>query len=174
MTHRRVAEPADDTAVAPDEAGALPADAGRGRRFAVVVSRFNHPVTARMLDAALDCLAAHGADPANIDVHHVPGAFELPLAVRWVLDGGEVDGVAALGCVIRGETPHFDFVSLGVTIGLEAVARERGVPVAFGVLTTDDAEQARARAGGEKGNKGEEAALALLEMCVLKSRLGLD
>ena len=160
MTHRRSAEPA--------------ADAGSGRRFVLVVSRFNEPVTARLLEAAHDCLTAHGADPADIEVHHVPGAFELPLAVRWVLDRGGVDGVAALGCVIRGETPHFDFVSLGVTVGIEAVARERGVPVAFGVLTTDDADQARARAGGEKGNKGEEAALALLEMCDLKSRLGVD
>lgn len=171
MTDRRAEEPAADRASARDEAAAVPDDAGSGRRFALVVSRFNEPVTAHLLRAARDCLTEHGADPADIEVYHVPGAFELPLAVRWVLDRGEVDGVAALGCVIRGETPHFEFVSLGVTIGIEALARERSVPVAFGVLTTDDADQARARAGGGKGNKGEEAVLALLEMVALKSRL---
>ncbi len=172
MTGRRAADDrAADAANVPGAAGIPPADAGTGRRFALVVSRFNEPVTGRLLAAARDCLEAHGAAPDDIDVVHVPGAFELPLAVRWVIDRGGVDGVAALGCVIRGETPHFDFVSLGATIGIEAIARERGVPVAFGVLTTDDGDQARARAGGEKGNKGEEAALALLEMCVLKARL---
>jgi 6,7-dimethyl-8-ribityllumazine synthase len=88
-----------------------------------------------------------------------------------VLDRGGVDAVLALGCVIRGETPHFEFVSLGTTIGLEAVARESGTPVAFGLLTTDDGDQARARAGGAKGNKGEEAALAVLEMCTLRETL---
>ncbi|MFW6039813.1 MAG: 6,7-dimethyl-8-ribityllumazine synthase [Gemmatimonadota bacterium] len=172
MTGRRAAGgPAADGAPVTGEAGTVPADAGAGRRFALVVSRFNEPVTARLLEGARACLEAHGADPGDIEVHHVPGAFELPLAARWLLDRGGVDGVAALGCVVRGETPHFDFVSLGTTIGIEAVARERGVPVAFGVLTTDDADQARARAGGDRGNKGEEAALALLEMCVLKARL---
>jgi 6,7-dimethyl-8-ribityllumazine synthase len=94
--------------------------------------------------------------------------------VRWVLDRGGVDGVIALGCVIRGETPHFDFVSIGSTIGLEAVARESGLPVAFGLLTTDDGDQARARAGGDRGNKGEEAALAVLEMCALRDELRGD
>lgn len=150
---------------------ALPADSGAGRRFALVVSRFNEPVTDRLQEAAFACLEAHGVDSADIEVYHVPGAFELPLAVRWVLDRGGVDGVAALGCVIRGETPHFDFISIGATVGIEAIARERGIPVAFGLLTTDDRDQARARAGGDKGNKGEEAARALLEMCALKARL---
>jgi len=147
------------------------ADAGAGRRICLVASRFNQPITDRLVEGALACLEAHGTDPDDIEVIHVPGAFELPLAVRWVLDRGGVDGVAALGCVIRGETPHFEFVSLGATVGIEAVARDRGVPVAFGLLTTDDGAQARARAGGGKGNKGEEAALALLEMCDLADRL---
>lgn len=169
MTDRRAAgEPPADAG------GTLPADAGVGRRFALVVSRFNQPVTDRLLGAARRCLEEHGADPDDIEAYHVPGAFELPLGVRWVLDRGDVDGIAALGCVIRGETPHFDFVAIGATIGLGAIARERGIPVAFGVLTTDDADQARARAGGEKGNKGEEAALALLEMCALRARLERD
>lgn len=147
------------------------ANAGAGRRFCLVASRFNQPVTDRLVDGARACLESHGTAPDDIELIRVPGAFELPLAIRWVLDRGGVDGVAALGCVIRGETPHFEFVSLGATIGIEAIARERGVPVAFGLLTTDDGTQARARSGGAKGNKGEEAALALLEMCELADRL---
>ena len=109
--------------------------------------------------------------PDSIDVLHVPGAWELPLAVQWILDGEQYDGVLALGCVIRGETPHFEYVSLGATTGLQAAAREAGVPVGFGLLTTDDGDQARARAGGAKGNTGEEAALAVLEMCSLAARI---
>ncbi|MGD8496240.1 MAG: 6,7-dimethyl-8-ribityllumazine synthase [Gemmatimonadales bacterium] len=151
--------------------GGPTAKAGVGRRFCLVVSRFNQPITDRLVEGARNCLEAHGTAPADIEVIYVPGAFELPLAVRWVLDRGGVDGVAALGCVIRGETPHFEFVSLGATVGLEAIARERGIPVAFGVLTTDDGAQARARAGGAKGNKGEEAVRALLAMCELADHL---
>lgn len=147
------------------------ADAGAGRRFCLVASRFNQPITDALVEAARATLVAHGAAASDVDVIHVPGAFELPLAVRWVLDRGGVDGVAALGCVIRGETPHFEFVSLGATVGIEAIARERGIPVAFGLLTTDDGAQARERAGGARGNKGEEAALALLEMCELRAAL---
>ena len=154
-----------------DTVGGPAPDAGAGRRFCQVVSRFNQPVTDRLVEAARETLLAHGAAPADIEVHRVPGAFELPLAVRWVLERGGVDAVVALGCVIRGETPHFEFVSLGATVGLEAVARASGVPVSFGVLTTDDGSQARARAGGAKGNKGEEAARAVLEMCELAGRL---
>ena len=146
-------------------------DAGAGRRFCIVASRFNQPITDRLVEGALETLERHGTRAEDVTVHRVPGAFELPLAVRWIIDRGGVDGVLALGCVIRGETPHFDYVSLATTVGLEAVARERGLPVAFGVLTTDDGEQAMARAGGAKGNKGEEAALALLEMCELAATI---
>lgn len=153
-------------------AGGPSADAGTDRRFCIVASRFNQAITDRLVDGARACFEAHGTEPDDIEVFRVPGAFELPLAVRWVLDRGDVDGVAALGCVIRGETPHFEFVALGATVGIEAIARERGIPVSFGVLTTDDGPQARARAGGQKGNKGEEAALALLEMCELARTLG--
>ncbi len=110
-------------------------------------------------------------DPANIDVVHVPGAWELPLGVRLSLAHADYDGVLALGCVVRGETPHFEYVSMGATVGLQALARESSVPIGFGLLTTDDAEQAWARAGGAKGNKGEEAAMAVLEMCDLANRL---
>ncbi|MCK5484103.1 MAG: 6,7-dimethyl-8-ribityllumazine synthase, partial [Gemmatimonadetes bacterium] len=117
------------------------------------------------------CLEAHDVDPENIDVVHVPGAWELCLGVGLVITRGHYDGVLALGCVIRGETPHFEYISMAATLGLEALARETGVPVGFGLLTTEDGEQAMARAGGAKGNKGEETALAVLEMCDLAARL---
>ena len=140
-------------------------------RLCLVVSRFNESVTRRLEDGARQCLEAHGVAPAHIDVVPVPGAWELCLGVRLVLTRGGYDGILALGCVIRGETPHFEYVSMGATMGLEALAREWGVPVGFGLLTTDDAEQAMARAGGAKGNKGEATALAVLEMCDLAARL---
>jgi len=140
-------------------------------RICLVVSRFNEPVTESLEKGALDCFATEGVDPANVDVVHVPGAWELPLGVRLALENGDYDGVVALGCVIRGETPHFEYVSMGATVGLQALARETSVPIGFGLLTTDDAGQAFARAGGDKGNKGEEAALAVLEMCDLAARL---
>jgi 6,7-dimethyl-8-ribityllumazine synthase len=137
----------------------------------LVVSRFNEPVTGSLEKGALECLATEGVDPANVDVVHVPGAWELPLGVRLVLEHGNYDGIVALGCVIRGETSHFEYVSMGATVGLQALARESSVPIGFGLLTTDDAAQAFARSGGDKGNKGEEAALAVLEMCDLAARL---
>jgi 6,7-dimethyl-8-ribityllumazine synthase len=93
------------------------------------------------------------------------------MCAHWLLERGGIDGIVALGCVIRGETPHFEYVSIGATTGLESVARQFGVPIGFGLLTTDTADQARARAGGRKGNKGEEAALAVLEMCELAASL---
>ena len=141
-------------------------------RLALVVSRFNEPITRPMEEAARRVLTEAGVAETAISTHHVPGAWELPLCVSWLLRRGEVDGVVALGCVIRGETPHFEYVSLGATIGLEALAREHGIPVGFGLLTTDTADQARARSGGAKGNKGEEAAIAVLQMCELAADLG--
>ncbi len=144
---------------------------GEGLRICLVVSRFNQPVTERLEEGARRCLLECGVSPDAIDSVHVPGAWELPLAVQWVLDLGAYDAVVALGCVIRGETPHFDYVCLGATTGLEALAREAGVPVGFGLLTTEDGDQALSRAGGAKGNKGEEAALAVLEMCAVAESL---
>lgn len=144
---------------------------GEGLRICLVVSRFNEAVTSRLEQGARRVLAAAGVASEDVNVVKVPGAWELPLAVQRVLERGDCDGVVALGCVIRGETPHFEYVSLGATVGLQAVAREHGVPVGFGLLTTDDGRQALARAGGDKGNKGEEAALAVLEMCELVARL---
>ena len=153
--------------MAPGEGSA----ARQGLRLCLVVSRFNEPVTRRLEDGARRRLEAEGVQASDIDVLYVPGAWELPLGVRMALDHTEYDGVLALGCVIRGETPHFEYVSMGATVGLESIARESGVPIGFGLLTTEDGDQAFARAGGEKGNKGEDAALAILEMCDLASRL---
>jgi 6,7-dimethyl-8-ribityllumazine synthase len=141
-------------------------------RFAVVVSRFNHLVSVRLLEGCLSELARRGADGEDVHVAWVPGAFELPLAARALAASKRYDAIVALGVVIRGGTPHFEFVCRGVTDGVQAAMRDSGVPVAFGVLTTDDLEQALARAGGEHGNKGAEAALVAIEMARLLPRLG--
>jgi 6,7-dimethyl-8-ribityllumazine synthase len=140
-------------------------------RLCLVVSRFNRPVTEVLEVGARDCLIAEGVDAQNIDTLHVPGAWELPQGVRLALERGRYDGILAIGCVVRGETPHFEYVSMGATVGLEALARESRIPIGFGLLTTDDAEQAFARAGGAKGNKGEETARAVLEMCDVAARM---
>ena len=144
---------------------------GEGKRFLVVVSRFNELVTERLLDGAVGCLREHGVAEGDIAVARVPGAWELPGAVAAGLRGGGWDGVVALGCVIRGETPHFDYVAGEAARGLQELAVTQPVPIAFGVLTTDTREQALARAGGEKGNKGWEAALVALEMADLYGKL---
>ena len=138
-----------------------------GLRFGVVVARFNEPVSARLLEGCSAELARRGAAEADIHVAWVPGAFEIPRAARALAVSGRYDAIVALGAVIRGETPHFDVVCDGVTAGVREVMRDTGVPVAFGVLTTEDGAQARARAGGERGNKGQEAAIAAIEMARL-------
>ncbi|MGH0028689.1 MAG: 6,7-dimethyl-8-ribityllumazine synthase [Myxococcota bacterium] len=143
-------------------------------RFAVVVSRFNHLLCVRLLEGCTAELARRGADPSDVHVAWVPGAFELPLAARALAATGRYDAVITLGAVIRGGTPHFDYVCSGVTDGVMDVMRDTGVPVAFGVLTTDDVEQALDRAGGAVGNKGEEAALVAIEMARLLPRLAAD
>lgn len=145
---------------------------GAGRRFAVVVSRFNELVTERLLTGARACLLQHGVAEGDTDVLWVPGAWELPGAALVAAHTGRYAGVVALGCVIRGETPHFDYVAGEASRGLASVVLETGVPVGFGVLTTDDADQALARAGGNKGNKGWEAALSALEMADLFAKIG--
>lgn len=144
---------------------------GEGRRVGIVVSRFNELVTERLLAGARSCLADHGVEETHIDVAWTPGAFELPLAARHLIEKRRCDGVVALGCVIRGDTPHFDYVAGAAAHGLRRVAERLGVPVAFGVLTTDTLEQALARAGGKAGNKGWEAAIAVLEMLDLLGKL---
>ena len=141
-------------------------DGGR-RRVAIAVSRFNRLVTEPLLSGARAELERHGVAEADVDVAWVPGAFELPLAVQRLARSGRYAGVIAIGAVVRGATPHFDHVASQAAAGLAAVSRETGVPVAFGVLTTDSMEQALDRAGGKAGNKGGEAALTVLEMASL-------
>lgn len=137
---------------------------GRGLRFAIVVSRFNDVITRPMLASALEALKQAGAEPAH--VFHVPGAFELPLAAKLLAHTHAFQGIIALGAVIRGETPHFDFVAAEAARGLQQVALETGLPVAFGVLTTDNMEQAEARVG-----KGADAAMTAIEMARFSASL---
>lgn len=144
---------------------------GHGRRIAVAVSRFNETVTGRLLDGATDALARHGVAAADVDVVWVPGAWELPVAVRRLLTMDRYDAVVALGAVVRGETPHFDVVAGESTRALQAAAAEFETPVALGVLTCDTMAQALDRAGGAHGNKGWDAALAALAMVDLLDRL---
>ncbi len=143
-----------------------------GLRFAVVVSRFNQLISVKLLDACSAELIRCGARREDIDVAWVPGAFEIPIVARALASSGRYHALVALGSVIRGGTPHFDYVCRGVTDGLREVMRDTALPVGFGVLTTDDVGQALARAGGEKGNKGEDAARAAIEMARLMTRLG--
>lgn len=143
----------------------------KGARFAIVVSRFNAFITERLLEGARDTLVRHGADDDALTIVRVPGAFEIPLAARWLATSGEHDAVLALGCLIRGATPHFDYISSDVTKGLGATTLETGVPVAYGVLTTDTIEQAVERAGTKAGNKGADAAMTAIEMVSLKKAL---
>ncbi|MDH5758700.1 MAG: 6,7-dimethyl-8-ribityllumazine synthase [Gemmatimonadota bacterium] len=135
-----------------------------GLRVAVIVARFNGDITERLLQGALACLRDHGSDDSRVDVYRVPGAFELPPAAARVVAAGRHDAIVTLGCVIRGGTPHFEYVSGETTRGIGAVARDAGIPVTFGVLTTDDHDQALARVPDGPANKGYEAALSALEM----------
>ncbi|MDR2870531.1 MAG: 6,7-dimethyl-8-ribityllumazine synthase [Deferribacteraceae bacterium] len=137
---------------------------GAGKKFAIVVSRFNDFITSKLVAGAIDTLVRHGADEAQITVYKVPGAFEIPLACKKVIEKGGNDAVLALGAVIRGSTPHFDYVANEVAKGTAQISLQTGVPVIFGVLTTDTIEQAIERAGTKAGNKGSDAAMTALEM----------
>ncbi len=134
-----------------------------GRRFAIVAARFNAAVVDRLLEGAIDCFRRSGVEEGQLVVARVPGAFEIPVALEALAASRSYAGLVALGAVIRGETPHFDWVCHACTVGCEAVARGHRVAVGFGLLTCDDTAQAMARAGGRAGNKGEEAAAAVLE-----------
>lgn len=134
-----------------------------GLRVAVLASRFNEVVVEKLVDGAVDTLLRHGALVDDVTVAWVPGAWELPVVARAYASSGSVDAIVALGAVVRGSTPHFDYVAGEAASGCAAVQREHGLPVAFGVLTTDTWEQAVERAGGKLGNKGGEAALAAVE-----------
>ena len=146
----------------------------RGLRVALVVSRFNHLISVRLLDSARETLVEHGLDASDMELFWVPGAFEIPLVARRLGQGGRFDAIVALGSVIRGGTPHFDYVCSEATLGLGAVARNARIPLAFGVLTTDDRAQALARAGDGPDNKGYEAAMAVMEMVSVFRGLGAD
>lgn len=143
----------------------------KGRTFAIVLARFNDLIGSRLLDGALDCITRHGGSADSVTVVRVPGAFEIPLAARLIADKGEVDAIICLGAVIRGSTPHFDYVAGEVAKGVAMVMLDSRLPVSFGVLTTDTIEQAVERAGSKSGNKGWDAALAAIEMADLVNRL---
>jgi len=142
-----------------------------GKKFAVVVGRFNEFITSRLLDGALDCLTRHGAGDGDIDVVWVPGAFEIPLVAKRLAGAGRHHAVICLGAVIRGQTPHFDYVAAEVAKGVAQVSLGSEVPTTFGVLTTDTIEQAIERAGTKAGNKGADAALAAIELADLLAKL---
>ena len=144
---------------------------GRGRRFAVIASRFNEEITTKLVAGATDALEKHGVPPESIDVVWVPGAWELPAVARRLLSNERYDALVAVGAVIRGETPHFHYVAGEAARGLSRASAEYDRPIGFGVLTCDTMEQAEARAGGVHGNKGWDAALAALEMTDLFDRL---
>jgi 6,7-dimethyl-8-ribityllumazine synthase len=144
---------------------------GVGRRVAVLASRFNEPIVKKLVDGALQALLKYGVVFEDIDVIWVPGAWELPVAARWLLATERYDGIVAVGAVIRGETAHFDYIAGEASKGLAEASAESETPIGFGVLTCDTEEQAEARAGGAHGNKGWDAAVATLEMADLMDRL---
>lgn len=143
----------------------------RTARFGIVLARFNGFIGEQLLAGAVDALVRHGADPAGIDVVRVPGAFEIPLALKTMATGGRYDALIALGAVIRGATPHFEYVAGECTKGLAQVSMQYDIPIGFGVLTVDSVEQAIERAGTKAGNKGADAALTVLEMVNLMKKL---
>jgi len=142
-----------------------------GYRFGLVVSRFNDFISSKLVEGALDALKRHGAAEEQLLLVKVPGAFEIPLAAKKLAESGKVDAVICLGAVIRGSTPHFDYIAAEVSKGIAVVALDTKVPIAFGVLTTDNLEQAIERAGTKSGNKGWDAALAAMEMVNLFKQL---
>jgi 6,7-dimethyl-8-ribityllumazine synthase len=146
-----------------DTPRAIPLDAA-GKKFAVVAARFNERIVERLVEGAVDCLVRHGVAAADVRVVRVPGAWEIPLALDELARTGGFDGLVALGAVIRGDTPHFEYVCSGCANGIAGVSERHRIPVGFGVLTCDNFAQAEERAGGKAGNKGWDAALAALEM----------
>ncbi len=143
----------------------------QGHRYALVVARFNGFVVDQLVSGAIDNLVRHGCDSADITIYRVPGGFEMPMAARQAAESGRHDAVIALGAVIRGSTPHFDYISAEATKGLASASLETGVPVSYGLLTCDTIEQAIERAGTKAGNKGADAAAAAIEMVNLYKRI---
>ena len=142
-----------------------------GQRFAVVVSRFNEFITSKLLSGAIDALKRHGATDDNITAVYVPGAFELPIVTKKLADSGEFDAIVCLGCVIRGQTPHFEYIASEAAKGIAQVGLASGVPTTFGVITSDTLEQAIERAGSKAGNKGVDAAVSAIELVNLLTQL---
>ena len=141
-----------------------------GKKFGIVISRFNEMISKSLLSSAFDCLARHGADEEQITVAFVPGAFEVPLAAKKMAESKKYDAVICLGTVIRGATPHFDYIASEVSKGIANVSLATGVPVIFGIITSDSIEQAIERAGTKSGNKGWDAALSAIEMADLMNK----
>ncbi len=140
---------------------------GEGKKFGLVASRFNEFITTKLVDGAIDCLMRHGVAERNIDLYWVPGSFEIPLTARRLAECGKYDAVVCLGAVIRGATPHFEYIAAEAAKGIAQVGLSTGVPTIFGVITSDNIEQAIERAGTKAGNKGTDAALAAIEMADL-------
>ncbi len=145
-----------------------------GMRVAIAVAEWNYDITGALLNGAVETLKKHGVREDDIIVHHVPGTFELSFAASTILEAEMVDAVIVLGCVIQGETRHFDFICQGVTQGITDLNIHSGYPVIFGVLTTNDLQQAKDRAGGKHGNKGDEAAITAIKMIDLNNKLSPD
>jgi 6,7-dimethyl-8-ribityllumazine synthase len=145
-------------------------DAGN-MRFGIVVSDWNSEITWKMLEGSIATLLKHGASEENIIVRHVPGSFELTIGAQFIVEYDDVDAVICLGCIIRGETPHFNYISQGVTQGITQLNLEYNIPFIFGVLTTDNLQQARDRAGGIHGNKGDEASVTAIKMAALQREM---
>lgn len=143
-----------------------------GHIFAIVVSKFNGSITKKLLDGARDCFSRNGVADDRIDVVFCPGAFEIPQIARRLAESGKYHAIVCLGCIMRGETPHFDYIAAATARGIEHAAQTTGIPMGFGVLTTDNLEQATERAGGKSGNKGWDAAMSAIEMANLFSTLG--
>ncbi len=145
---------------------------GEGLKVGVVVSRFNEFITGRLTEGAIDALTRHGVADGDIDVVRVPGSFELPFVAKRMAESGKYDAIVCLGAIIRGDTPHYEYIAAEVTKGIAQTALETGVPLTFGVITTDSIEQAIERAGTKIGNKGFDAAMSALEMANLIRHLG--
>lgn len=143
----------------------------KGKKFAIVVSRFNELISNQLLNGANDCLLRHGADDKDIKVYWVPGSFEIPLTAKKIAMTKKFDAVICLGAVIRGATPHFEYIAAEVSKGIANVGLETGIPVVFGIITSDSMEQALERAGVKAGNKGWDAALTAIEMSDLMSKI---
>jgi 6,7-dimethyl-8-ribityllumazine synthase len=143
----------------------------KGLKFCIVISRFNEFITGKLLDGAMDALIRHGAKEEDIDIVKVPGSFEIPVIARKMALKGAYNAIICLGTVIRGATPHFDYIAAEVTKGIASASMETGIPIAFGVLTCDSIEQAVERAGSKSGNKGWDAALTSIEMAQVMKKL---